>query len=311
VDVSADAASVTADLSVSSSTGEDRYQVTQQLVHEDGSWRVVAREEQLAAFSGAGSTSAGPSPEVSGGNYDATVSRVVDGDTIEISPSIDDTEDVRLIGVDTPETVDPEEEVEPYGPEASSFTTSELEGERVRLEFDQEKLDDFGRLLAYVYTPEGKMFNEELLRLGYAQAYPYPPNTKYADTFEVDQEEARAGDLGIWGLSLRQQCQLANHSNGIGEGSPGCDGGSGGAATVSSSASATSSATASSSAEPSGGGVPPISEEDCPPSAPIKGNADSGIYHTQSSATYDETHPEECFASEAAAQAAGYRAARD
>jgi micrococcal nuclease len=309
VDVSGDAASVTADLSVSSSTGEDRYHVIQQLVREDGSWRVVVRDEQVAAFTGVGSASASSSPEASGGDYDATVtvSRVVDGDTVEISPSKDGTEDLRLIGVDTPETVDPEEEVEPYGPEASSFTTSELEGERVGLEFDKEKLDDYGRLLAYVYTPKGQMFNEELLRLGYAQAYPYPPNTKYADTFEADQEEARAGGLGIWGLSLRQQCQLADRGNGIGEGTAGCEGASGRSA----SASATSSATATSSAEPSGGGVPPISEEDCPASAPIKGNADSGIYHTQGSATYDETHPEECFATEAAARAAGYRAARD
>jgi micrococcal nuclease len=213
--------------------------------------------------------------------------------------------------VDTPETVVPEEEVEPYGPEASSFATSELAGERVELEFDQEKLDDYDRLLAYVYTPDGQMFNEELLRLGYAQAYPYPPNTKYADTFEAAQKEARAIGLGIWGLSRQQQCQLANRGNGIGLGSAGCEGAANGPASASNSASATSTATPTATAEPSGGGVSPSSEEDCPPSAPIKGNADSGIYHPQSRATYDETHPEECFATEAAAQAARYRAARD
>jgi hypothetical protein len=62
---------------------------------------------------------------------------------------------------------------------------------------------------------------------------------------------------------------------------------------------------------PSNGAVPPISETACPKNAPIKGKAQSGIYHTRVSATYDETYPEECFASEAAARAAGYRAARD
>ena len=77
--------------------------------------------------------------------YDATVTvtRVVDGDTVEISPAIDGIEDVRLIGVDTPETVDPGEEVEPYGPEASSFATDTLTGRDVELEFDQERVDQY------------------------------------------------------------------------------------------------------------------------------------------------------------------------
>jgi len=91
---------------------------------------------------------------------------------VESSPTIDGAEDVRLIGVDTPETVDPDEEIEPYGPEASTFATSELTGERVDLEFGQEKFDDYDRLLAYVYV-DGQMFNEELVEQGYAQAYPY------------------------------------------------------------------------------------------------------------------------------------------
>ena len=273
----------------------------------------MMRDEQVASFTSADNSSASASASASpaaGENYDATVtvSRVVDGDTVEISPSINGIEDVRLIGVDTPETVDPEEEVEPYGPEASDFATSELTGERVDLEFGQEKFDDYHRLLAYVYI-DGQMFNEELVEQGYAQAYPYEPNTEYADRFEEAQQEARASGLGIWGLSLQEQCQLANHGNGIGEGSSGCEDAADG------SASATSSATASTtaSAEPSGG-VAPISEQDCPPGAPIKGNDSSSgelIYHTRSSATYDATYPEECFATEAAAQAAGYRKAMD
>jgi micrococcal nuclease len=322
VEVSGDSATVTADLSVHSTTGHDRYQVTQQLVRQDGGWRVVLRDEQVASFTAAQSPSASASasassaPGGSGGNYDATVtvSRVIDGDTIEISPSISGIEDVRLIGVDTPETVDPNEEVEPYGLEASNFATSELEGERVGLEFDQEKFDDYDRLLGYVYI-DGQMFNKELVEQGYAQAYPYEPNTRYANTFEEAQQEARASGLGIWGLSLQEQCQLANRGNGIGEGSAGCeDVGDGSAsATSGASASATTTASATATATPSGG-VTPISEQDCPPSAPIKGNDSSSgelIYHTKSSATYEATYPEECFDTEAAAQAAGYRKAMD
>jgi micrococcal nuclease len=70
-----------------------------------------------------------------------TVERVVDGNTIEVIPAVSGTEDVRLLGVDTPETVDPTETVEPYGPEASAFTERQLEGERVTLIFDQQKED--------------------------------------------------------------------------------------------------------------------------------------------------------------------------
>ena len=319
MNINGDSATVRADLSVSSSAGDDHYQITQQLVRQDGTWRVVMRGEQVASFISAQKSSASASASASptsGGNYDATVtvSRVVDGDTVEISPSIGGTEDVRLIGVDTPETVDPEEEVEPYGPEASDFATSALEGERVDLEFGQEKFDDYDRLLAYVFI-DGQMFNEELIKQGYAQAYPYEPNTEYADKFEEAQQEARASGLGIWELSLEEQCQLANHGNGIGEGSAGCEDAADASASATSSAttSATATASASASAEPSGG-VPPISEQDCPPSAPIKGNESSSgelIYHTRSSATYDVTYPEECFSTEAAARAAGYRKAMD
>jgi micrococcal nuclease len=63
-----------------------------------------------------------------------TVSRVVDGDTIEISPAVEGVSEVRLIGVDTPETKDPNEEVEPFGPEASEFATSALQGQEIGVE---------------------------------------------------------------------------------------------------------------------------------------------------------------------------------
>jgi hypothetical protein len=81
-----------------------------------------------------------------------TVTRVVDGDTIDISPSVEGRSRVCLIGMDTPEV---HFGTQPYGPEASDFTKRELGGEEVGLELDVQKIDPYGRLLAYVYLPDG------------------------------------------------------------------------------------------------------------------------------------------------------------
>jgi micrococcal nuclease len=153
-----------------------------------------------------------------------TVERVVDGDTIEVDRPIQGEDNVRLIGIDTPETVDPGEPVQPLGPEASEFTTQQLEGQEVALEFGEERIDSFGRPLAYVWSSGSDLFNETLVREGLAQVATFPPNTKYEERFLAAQEEARDANLGIWGLSTEEQCQLANFDNGIGEGSPECSG---------------------------------------------------------------------------------------
>ena len=218
------------------------------------------KPEPKPPSSSTASASASASPAASAaGAYDATVtvSRVVDGDTIEVSPAVDGNEEVRLIGMDTPETKDPSEEVEPLGPEASAFATDSLTGRSVGLEFDVEREDQYGRLLAYVHLG-GEMFNEVLVEEGLAQAYPYEPNTRYEGRFATAQEEARAAGIGIWGLTLAQQCLLADRGNGIGEGTPGCSG-----ATASASSGPSASAGASASASPSspspapvGGGAP-------------------------------------------------------
>lgn len=163
-----------------------------------------------------------PDKSVEGqGRFDATatVTRVVDGDTVEITPAIDGVEDVRLIGVDTPETRDPDCGKQPYADEATAFTTSELEGEQVELEFDEEREDRYGRLLAYLY-PQGEQarFNETLLREGYGQVATFPPNTRYVERFEEVQEEARSRGLGIWGLSQEELAAQTDRGNGIGGG---------------------------------------------------------------------------------------------
>ena len=153
-----------------------------------------------------------------------TVDRVVDGDTIEVNPAVNGAQDVRLLGVDTPETVDPQEPVEPYGPAASAFTKQQLEGERVTLIFDQEKRDQYDRTLAYIQiSSQSETFNETLLEQGYAQLYVVPPNDRYEVTFSQAQDQARQAQRGIWGLPIEQQCELADRGNGIGEGSPGCE----------------------------------------------------------------------------------------
>jgi endonuclease YncB( thermonuclease family) len=127
------------------------------------------------------------------------VQRVVDGDTVEVRPEVEGTEDVRLLGVDTPETVDPNEDVEPFGPQASAFTKQRLEGERVTLVFDEERVDSSGRALAFVRLGRAgdATFNEELLRGGYAQLNVVPPNGLYEARLRRAQEEARRqGHLG-------------------------------------------------------------------------------------------------------------------
>lgn len=95
------------------------------------------------------------------------VERVVDGDTI----IVEGVGRVSLIGVDTPETVHPNRPVEFFGKEASAFTKRLLEGKRVRLEYDQERQDRYGRTLAYVYLSDGTFVNAEIVRRGYGHAY--------------------------------------------------------------------------------------------------------------------------------------------
>jgi apolipoprotein N-acyltransferase len=142
-------------------------------------------------------------------NYDnILVTRVIDGDTIEL----ENTERVRLIGIDTPETrpgrkmmrdrkrlKKDTEAIIAMGKAATKITKNLVKGKRVRLEFDIEKQDVYGRLLAYVYLADGRMLNAELLKEGYAQVYTFPPNVKYAGMFLKLQAEARENNRGLWG----------------------------------------------------------------------------------------------------------------
>ena len=119
------------------------------------------------------------------------VVRVIDGDTIEIAGGAH----VRYIGMDTPETYP---KVEFYGPEAKAKNIELVEGKLVTLEKDVSDTDKYGRLLRYVYV-DGVFVNGELVRLGYAEAVAYPPDTRYQWQLEQLEKEAKAAKLGIWG----------------------------------------------------------------------------------------------------------------
>jgi micrococcal nuclease len=139
----------------------------------------------------------------------ATVTRVVDGDTIEATitsvaagpaageAQVGNNYDIRLIGIDTPESVKPGTPVECFAKEASAATKALLEGQEVLLVKDVEETDRYDRLLRYVYLGD-EMANGRLVTNGYAFAYTYPPNVRHADLFVQLEREARDNDRGLW-----------------------------------------------------------------------------------------------------------------
>lgn len=123
------------------------------------------------------------------------IADVIDGDTFRLN----DGEKVRLIGVDTPEISSDNETERQLGLKAKQMAEKLLKGKKVRLDYDVQKRDRYGRLLAYVYLDDGVFFNELLLREGYAQVMTVPPNVKFADHFIKVQREARDNNRGLWG----------------------------------------------------------------------------------------------------------------
>jgi micrococcal nuclease len=126
-----------------------------------------------------------------------TVTRVVDGDTIKV----EDIGTIRLIGIDTPETVNPRKEVECFGKEASEKAKELLEGKKIKIELDssQGEVDRYGRVLAYVYMEDGRLFNEVMIREGYAFEYTYRTPYKYQTLFKDAEKLARDERVGLWG----------------------------------------------------------------------------------------------------------------
>jgi micrococcal nuclease len=127
----------------------------------------------------------------------------VDGDTVRVRirrppEGVGAVETLRLLGVDTPETVHPSRPVERFGKEASGFTRALLLGEAVYLAFDWDLRDRYGRLLAYIYTADGGCFNARLIREGYSHAYTRYP-FQFMEEFRRLEAEAREEERGLWG----------------------------------------------------------------------------------------------------------------
>ncbi len=125
------------------------------------------------------------------------VERVIDGDTLRL----EDGRQVRLLGVDTPESKHSEVPVQVFSKEAYEFSRQMVEGFEVRLERDVEPTDKYGRTLAYIYLEDGRMLNEELLKRGYAYVLRYYPFKKKADFLKI-QDKARQEQRGLWSYNL-------------------------------------------------------------------------------------------------------------
>jgi len=140
------------------------------------------------------------------------VLRVLDGDTLKVEHK-GRPESVRLIGIDAPESRPNKKAkkdaqrgegdlntITSLGKEATRYVKSLVKpGDIIRIEFDKQIRDKYGRLLGYVYLSDGKMLNEEIVKAGYAHMMTYPPNVKYQERFLRAYREARENHRGLWG----------------------------------------------------------------------------------------------------------------
>jgi micrococcal nuclease len=136
-----------------------------------------------------------------------SVTRVIDGDTIEVMYHGVPTR-VRYIGVDTPETVHPSKPVECFGVEASAKNKALVLGQEIRLERDISDTDRYGRLLRYVYVDD-VFVNHVLVAEGYAHARSYPPDVAFSDIFRQAEREAREAGRGLWGTDCEAEKSMA------------------------------------------------------------------------------------------------------
>lgn len=135
-------------------------------------------------------------PAVEDGIAEVEVVEVIDGDTIRILLG-GRVQKLRFIGVDSPELNHPARGEEPLASSARDFTRTRLAGQTIRLEFDVEKTDQYGRLLGYIWLGD-ELFNETLLKEGYAQVVTFPPNVKYTERFRLAQQIAIQNGHGLW-----------------------------------------------------------------------------------------------------------------
>lgn len=130
------------------------------------------------------------------------VKKISDGDTFWIYNDTSEGEKIRLIGVDAPESKNVFKKKKGYfGTEAKEYLTNLLKGKHVKLEYDVDHTDQYGRTLAYVYLEDGTFVNADLVKSGYAMVMTVPPNVKFADEFVKLQQEARENNRGLWNIS--------------------------------------------------------------------------------------------------------------
>lgn len=132
-----------------------------------------------------------------------SIKKIVDGDTFWVDDGTEKGLKIRLIGVDAPESRKTfKKEVGFYGKEAKAYLTSLLKGKKVKLEYDVNRTDQYGRTLAYVYLTDGNFVNADLVKNGYATVMTVPPNVKFAEEFLKLQQEARENERGLWGVKI-------------------------------------------------------------------------------------------------------------
>lgn len=250
--------------------------------------RAAASSSSGAAESRAaeGSRSAEPAAPAAPADVEGdvvTVESISDGDTLRVTLGEVSTR-VRLLNIDTPETHHPSKPVECMGPEATAALKSMISpGDTVVLRYDRRLYDRYDRLLAGVYA-DGVLLNAEMARLGYGEPAVFDGNDRFLPEVEAAWEEARANGVG----RFSGECGTAAEP--IPEAAP----------------------APAPEAAPAAGDAGPVSGADsvCPDSHPVKANDNSGIYHMPGQQHYGKTNARHCYASAAAAQADGYRAAR-
>ena len=125
---------------------------------------------------------------------EAKVDRVIDGDTAVLEGGAR----VRFLGIDAPEMASDGRPAEPLAHQSKDYVAELIQGKTVRLEYDRERYDRYGRLLAYLYLPDGAMVNLMVVRQGLARVYSQAPNLLHQETLNAAQQEAMAAGRGLW-----------------------------------------------------------------------------------------------------------------
>ena len=167
----------------------------------DGQIKTEVQQPQNVQTTQTEKTTTNPTPATQNNSeYEYySVSSVVDGDTLKVNLN-GTIETLRLIGMDTPETVDPRKPVQCFGKEASNKAKELLTGKKVRIEKDstQGELDKYGRRLAYIYREDGLFYNKHMIEQGYAHEYTYKTPYKYQAEFKASQKSAQENLSGLW-----------------------------------------------------------------------------------------------------------------